>query len=141
MGLPIVPPPPPPPVVPTPAPAPAPTPAPVLAPVPTPVKSGWKTTEAWLTMIFLGGVAYTAQELLNILPAMLQMPNMPPWVAAISPIAIVGLGFIAKLALNKYTAARTELKLGPDPAVQQAQQAGVDAAKKPADQVLNLLNK
>jgi hypothetical protein len=103
------------------------------------VKSGWKTTEAWLTMLLLGGLATAMQELINSLPQLLAAA--PPWAAPLAPIAVVGLGWVAKRVLVEYTKSRVALKLGTDPAADAAAAAGKEAANGPAQKLLDLLNK
>jgi hypothetical protein len=91
------------------------------------VKSGWKTTEAWLTMLLLGGLATAMQELINSLPQLLAAA--PPWAAPLAPIAVVGLGWVAKRVLVEYTKSRVALKLGTDPAADAAAAAGTGGPK------------
>jgi len=107
------------------------------------VKSGWKTTEAWLAMMLLGVLSYAGQQLLTMLPTIIANPNMPAWVAPLGPVAIVGLGWVMKLIVNNYTKARVALKLGaPDEAaVAAAVQAGATAANSTTDKILVALNK
>lgn len=111
------------------------------APIVAPLKSGWKTTEAWLTMLVLGALASAGQELINVLPQILATPGMPPWIAPLAPMALIGLGWVMKRVLVAYTNSRVALKLGADPAVEAAQQAGKEAAAGPVDKLLGLLNK
>jgi hypothetical protein len=116
----------------------------VVAPLTAP-KSGWKTTEAWLAMFLLGVLSYAGQQLLTLLPVILSNPNMPPWVAPLGPIAIVGLGWVMKLIVNNYTKARVALKLGAPSeaatAITTAVTAGATAANSTTDKILAVLNK
>lgn len=91
------------------------------------IRSGWKTTEAWLAMFLLGALATVLEQLINALPAIMATPGMPAWVAPIVPVAIIGLGWTMKLVVNNYTKARVALKLG-NPDVIGAVAAGAVAA-------------
>lgn len=113
------------------------TPTSVTATSTTPaVKSGFATTELYLAVVLLAGLAYAVQQLINILPSLAANPAIPPWAAALIPIAVTGLGFVAKLVVSEYTTLRGQLKLGAssDPSVSNAvtagaaAQAGTDAA-------------
>jgi len=118
--------------------------APEAAPAEAPhaeIRSGWKTTEAWLAMLLLGGLAAAGQQLITALPTILANPAIPPWVAPIGPIAVVGLGWVMKLVVSEYTKSRVALKLGVDPDVAAAVAAGAAAAKADPASTLAAINK
>jgi hypothetical protein len=107
-----------------------PTGSPLYAPVEPPhaeIRSGWKTTEAWLAMLLLGGLATVVEQLINALPAIMATPGLPAWIAPIVPVAVVGLGWVMKLVVAEYTKSRVALKLG-NPDVTAAIAAGAAAA-------------
>jgi hypothetical protein len=62
-------------------------------------------------MFLLGVLAYAGQQLITLLPTILANPAMPPWLAPVAPIAIVGLGWVMRLVVAEYTKSRTALKL------------------------------
>lgn len=107
------------------------------------VKSGLATTELYLAVALLGGLGYVIQQLISILPALASNPSMPPWVAAVIPIAITGLAFLGKLAVSEYTSLRGQLKLGAqsDPSVASAVAAGATAQSATDAAALAAVNK
>lgn len=125
---------------------------PALAVVPPPVaaaptlKSGWKTTEAYVTMLAMGGMTYVLEELLKIIPNIAQNPALPPWLAPLLTLAPMGIAYLLKLTAKNYTDRRTELKLGTSDTMyseaefQAALAAGIAQAKLPAGAQLEKLN-
>ncbi len=107
------------------APVAAPTPAVPAAPA---LKSGWKTTEAWLAMLALGGCGWVLQQLVAVLPELAKSPGVPSWAAAVIPIALVGVAWVAKLVVGEYGQMRKELKLGAGDDVTNAVNAGAAVA-------------
>lgn len=85
--------------------------APVSAPAVTAPPSGLKTTELWIAMFLLGVLTYAGQQLITLLPTILANPAMPPWIAPVAPIALVGLAWVMRLVAAEYTKSRTALKL------------------------------
>lgn len=80
-----------------------------------PLKSGWKTTELYLTVLLLGGLGTVIEQLTQMLPSIAASPGMPPWAAPLMALAPVLLGLIGKQVLTHYTEQRTALKLATTP--------------------------
>lgn len=78
---------------------------------PAPVKAGWKSTETWLMFAGFGILGFVLERLTEILPVLAQQPNVPPWLAAVIPLAMTGIGWAMKWAASRYLQARTDLKL------------------------------
>ncbi len=113
----------------------------VVAAAPAEVaKAGWKTTEAYGTMMLLGMLGEGARELIAILPTLAANPATPPWLTPMIPIAVLGLGWCAKRAMVEYTKSRVALKL-PVADVTEAVAAGAAAANATNDRVLEALSK
>lgn len=118
------------------------TPAPAVTPA-APISAGWRSTELYLAVALLGGLGYAVQQLITILPTLALNPAIPPWAAALIPIAITGLGFVAKLVVSEYTTLRGQLKLGAaaDPSIAPAIAAGAVAQAATNDAALAAVNK
>lgn len=76
------------------------------------VKSGWKTTELYVVMLLLGGLGFLIEQLLPLIGTIAANPAMPPWAAAVVPLAIGLLGWAGKAVAAEYIKSRAALKLG-----------------------------
>jgi hypothetical protein len=114
----------------------------IVNPPPPVVKSGWRTSEAWIAMFLLGMLTWALQQLLSILPTLAADPAMPGWIIPIFSLAPVGIGWLMKLVWAKYAELRHQLKLAAlgDPTIAQAQNVGGGAASADVAAVLNAAN-
>jgi hypothetical protein len=80
----------------------------VAAPV---VKSGWKTTEAWLSFFALGALTWVLEQLVAAIPTIAAIPGIPGWTAPVFALAPIGIGYLLKRVVANYGQMRTDLKL------------------------------
>lgn len=118
-----------------------PVPAVPAAPAPD-VKSGFKTTELYLSMLLLAGLGAVIEQLIPLIPTITSTPGMPVWAGAVVPIAIGALGWAGKGIASEYLKTRLALKLPtPQVDVTAAVAAGAAAANATNDKLLAALNK
>jgi hypothetical protein len=79
------------------------------------LKAGWKSTEAWLSLIGLFIAAWGVYALTSLLPEIVKALPANPQYAGIIALGVsgatAGLGWLAKHIIVEYTNARTKLKL------------------------------
>lgn len=94
----------------------------------------------WVAMLALGGLSWTLEELVKVLPTIAQNPALPAWAAPIFTLAPVGIGFLMKLVVGQYGKLRTDLKIAHVDAAA-AVAAGATAANADAAATLAAGNK